>query len=70
VPNPDGSTEPPYRSSSFSNQVNCLEIGWESHGRTVRLRDSKDRTRTPLMLSAERWRAFVTSLRAGEFDRH
>ena len=54
--------------SSFSggNGANCVEVALLRDG--VAVRDTKDRTRQPHHHSAAGWDAFLTGVRAGEFD--
>ena len=59
-----------WRKSSRSNeggeQTNCVEVAGLA-GR-VAMRDSKNPTGVALALPRAQWRAFLTSVRAGEFD--
>ena len=56
--------------SSYSdgNDGSCVEVAFLPTG-GVALRDTKDRTRTPLHHTAAAWAAFLTATRAGEFGR-
>jgi hypothetical protein len=65
----DGFGRSVYRTSSYSNTDNCVEVLLEPEDGLVRVRDTKDRSRPPVAFPAPHWRMFVTSLQAGEFDR-
>jgi uncharacterized protein DUF397 len=52
-------------SFSGSNGASCVEVAIA--GRTVAVRDTKDRTRPPLTCSATAWDAFLGATRAGRF---
>jgi Domain of unknown function (DUF397) len=58
-----------WRTGSFSgaNGASCVEVAPTPSG--VAVRDTKDRTRAPHLHSATAWRAFLASVRNGEFDR-
>lgn len=60
-----------WRMSSFCNGNStgdgCVEVAFLAHG--VGLRDNKDLARPPHRYSADAWSAFLTGIRAGEFDR-
>jgi hypothetical protein len=59
-----------WRKSSFSQGNGgggCVEVAVIPGGE-VAVRDTKDRARTPHRHSAAAWRAFLTGVRAGEFD--
>jgi Domain of unknown function (DUF397) len=58
-----------WRTSTFSgeNGNSCVEVAPVPAG--VAVRDTKDRGRPPHLHSATAWRAFVTAVRNGEFDR-
>jgi Domain of unknown function (DUF397) len=62
-------TEAQWRTSSFSgtNGNSCVEVAVLPA--SVAVRDTKDRTRTPHTYRPTTWRAFLTAVRAGEFDR-
>ncbi len=55
--------------SSFSNNNSngCVEVAFLPAGR-VAVRDTKDRALAPHRHTAAAWDAFVTAVRAGEFD--
>jgi hypothetical protein len=61
-----------WHKSSFSGgQINgnsCVEVAFLPGGETA-VRDTKDRTLSAHRYSATAWRAFLTGVRAGEFDR-
>jgi hypothetical protein len=59
-----------WRKSSFSEGnggVGCVEVAVLPGGE-VAVRDTKDRAQAPHRHSAAAWRAFLTGVRAGEFD--
>jgi hypothetical protein len=55
--------------SSFSggNGEGCVEVAFGPDG--VVVRDTKDRARAAHRYTATEWTAFLTGVRAGEFDR-
>jgi hypothetical protein len=57
-----------YRISSFCNLGGCVEVGRAPDGSVV-VRDSKDPERCQaLTFTREEWSAFVSGVKAGEFD--
>ena len=58
-----------WRKSSFSNGNggNCVEVARNLPG-IVAVRDSKDRNGPALILTTAEWQAFVSGVRAGEFE--
>jgi hypothetical protein len=57
-----------WRTSSWSGgNGNCVEVARNLPG-AVALRDSKDRSGPVLVVTPDQWRAFMTGVRAGEFD--
>ena len=57
-----------WRTSSRSGgNGNCVEVARNLPG-AVALRDSKDRSDPVLVFPPDEWRAFMTGVRAGEFD--
>lgn len=57
-----------FRTSSFCNFGNCVEVGW-SPGGSVVVRDTKDPDRrASLVFTAEEWASFVAGVKSGEFD--
>ena len=57
----------PFRKSSFSLYLlGCVEVGVRE-GR-VRVRDSKDRDGPELTFNAAEWDAFISGVKAREFD--
>jgi hypothetical protein len=57
-----------FRTSSFCNLGNCVEVGRSPEGSVV-VRDSKDpERRASLVFTAEEWWAFVAGVKNGEFD--
>ena len=55
-----------WRKSSYSAIGNCVEVS--RSGGLVRLRDTKDREGTIVVVSAVTFSGFLASLKAGEFD--
>ncbi|OZM79030.1 DUF397 domain-containing protein [Pseudonocardia sp. MH-G8] len=54
--------------SSFSGgNANCVEVAIVPGG-GVAVRDTKDRSLTPHRYAAADWTAFLSGIRAGEFD--
>lgn len=60
------STTPSWHKSTFSATGNCLEAAYS--GGSVLIRDSKDRLPYVLQFTPAEWRAFISGVRAGEFD--
>jgi hypothetical protein len=64
-----------WRKSSFSggngggNDGGCVEVAFLAGGH-VALRDTKDRSLLPHLFTAGEWEAFLTGVKAGEFDQH
>jgi Domain of unknown function (DUF397) len=61
-----------WRTSSYcGNGSSCVEVAGVSTtlGHQIAVRDSKDRTGPVLSFSPVAWNAFVTGVRAGEFER-
>jgi hypothetical protein len=56
-----------FKISSFCNFGGCVEVGRSPEG-DVMVRDTKNRTQTPLTFTDEEWVAFVAGVKAGEFD--
>lgn len=52
--------------SSFCSLGNCVEVGRSPDG-TILVRDTKD-TAQALAFTDEEWMAFVSGVKAGEFD--
>jgi hypothetical protein len=63
-----GKSAVPFRKSSVSGASNpaCVEVGFETSA--VLMRDSKDRGGPVLRFTVAEWKAFVTGVKAGEFD--
>lgn len=55
-----------WRTSSFSGEGNCVEVAADAPN--IMLRDSKDPAGPRLAVGAGEWAAFLTAIRAGEFD--
>ena len=47
----------------------CVEIARLADGQVL-LRDSKDRSRAPLVFTSTEWEVFTQAVRDGEFDLH
>jgi hypothetical protein len=47
----------------------CVEVAFLAGGH-VALRDTKDRSLAPHLFTAGDWEAFLTGVKAGEFDQH
>jgi hypothetical protein len=65
----DGVDRAEWRKSSYSggNGGNCVEVAVLSDGSSA-VRDSKDPGGARLAFAAGAWRAFVASVKDGEFD--
>lgn len=55
-----------WRKASFCGGGECVEVGTQDG--MVMLRDSKKASGAELRYSSEEWRAFVSGVKAGEFD--
>jgi hypothetical protein len=62
-----GCVEVAFKSSTFSEQVNCVEVS-RPVANQVLVRDTKDRTKAPHSYTDQEWRAFIDGAKAGEFD--
>ncbi|MCW0216337.1 MAG: DUF397 domain-containing protein [Pseudonocardia sp.] len=56
-----------YRTSSFCDFGNCVEVGRTPEGAFL-VRDTKNRDQPPLEFSSSEWSAFVAGVKNGEFD--
>lgn len=57
-----------FKTSSFCNFGDCVEVGRAPDGSVV-VRDSKDaERRQSLTFTTDEWTAFVRGVKAGEFD--
>ena len=56
-----------YTKSSFSGSGGCVEVRLLPDG-SVGVRDSKDTSKPPHVFTQPEWRAFVSGVRADEFD--
>ena len=56
-----------FSKSSFSGGGGCVEVRRLPDGR-IALRDSKDRSLPPHHFTPTEWTAFLSGVRAGEFD--
>lgn len=65
---PDALVRARWRTSSRSQTSNCVEFALLDAGRTVALRDSKDRSGPVLVFDWARWVHFVAGAKAGVFD--
>jgi hypothetical protein len=61
-PGGDGSN---WRTSSFSDQTECVEVSVSRD--VVRVRNSRDRRRPFLAFDIDRWADFTAGIRRGEF---
>jgi hypothetical protein len=58
-----------WRKSSRSDaDGNCVEVAESTDGRSVGVRDSKDRDGGLLQFDHASWQNFLTGVRTGEFD--
>jgi hypothetical protein len=57
-----------FRKSSFSAATGCVEARRLPDGR-IAVRDSKQPSLAPNHFTPTAWNAFLTGIRAGEFDR-
>ncbi|MBF5000457.1 DUF397 domain-containing protein [Nocardia sp. BSTN01] len=57
-----------FTSSRTNGGRECVEVAFLDGG-FVGVRDSKDRTRPPLVFTPGEWRAFIGGAKDGEFDR-
>jgi hypothetical protein len=55
-----------WRKSTFSGTNGCVEVAFVQG--QVAVRDSKQRGGPVLVFTAHEWRAFLSGVRAGEFD--
>ncbi|MEQ4204194.1 DUF397 domain-containing protein [Actinopolymorpha sp. B9G3] len=63
------STAPTWRTSSYSaSNGNCVEVAVLDRA-AMGVRDSKDRSGPVLAFTSREWNVFVSSIRAGDFDR-
>ncbi len=63
---PELETPPQWRKSSFSGEGDCLE--WAIDTSSVRLRLSRNRAGSELVLNHSEWAAFVAGVKRGEAD--
>lgn len=56
-----------FRTSSRCSKGACVEVATLSHGGAV-VRDSKDRTRGPLIVDSHGWTSFIAGVQRGDFD--
>jgi uncharacterized protein YeaC (DUF1315 family) len=56
-----------FRTSSYCNFGNCVEVGRTPDGAVV-VRDTKNRAQQALSFTDEEWAAFVAGVKAGDFD--
>ena len=60
-------SEHEYRKSSYSPDAgSCVEIAMRDD--VIAVRDSKDRSVSPLVFDRREWQAFIAGVKAGEFD--
>jgi Domain of unknown function (DUF397) len=61
-------TEAAWRKATASDaNSGCVEVAFLANGR-VGVRDSKNRAKPPLMVTAQEWARFITGARSGDFD--
>lgn len=53
--------------SRACNNSACVQVAYLPSG-MVAVRDSKDTTKAPHFFDSDEWAAFVTGVKAGEFD--
>jgi hypothetical protein len=56
-----------YRTSSRCSSGGCVEVAPLPDGGAI-VRDTKDRTREPLMFDKQEWADFISGVKNGEFD--
>lgn len=61
-----GTNQPAWRKATFCQSGECVEVA-QRDGRIL-LRDSKEPAGSVLHYTADEWRAFVSGIKAGEFD--
>ena len=57
---------PDFRRSSFCGDSSCVEVAFTTDG--VRVRDSKSIGGLELVFTPSEWAAFVSGVKAGEFN--
>lgn len=60
-------TDPAWRKSTFSDNHDCVEVADLPEGGRL-VRDSKDPASPVLAFTPSEWAAFLSGVRAGEFD--
>lgn len=56
-----------YRKSTFSGNAGCVEVCLLPDG-SIGVRDSKDVSKPAHVFTQSEWHAFISGVRAGEFD--
>ncbi|HEY6424197.1 MAG TPA: DUF397 domain-containing protein [Pseudonocardiaceae bacterium] len=56
-----------FRTSSLCSKGGCVEVAALPNGGAA-VRDTKNRTREPLMFDGQEWADFVAGVKNGEFD--
>lgn len=56
-----------FRTSTRCGSGGCVEVAPLPDGGAV-VRDTKDRTRAPLMFDGQEWADFISGVKSGEFD--
>ncbi|MDQ3762203.1 MAG: DUF397 domain-containing protein [Actinomycetota bacterium] len=56
-----------FRTSSWCSTGGCVEVAPLPDGGAI-VRDTKDRTRKPLMFDRQEWADFISGVKNGEFD--
>lgn len=59
--------DPVWRTSTRSQDTNCVEVAFT--GGEVLIRDTKNRDGAILSVASRDWKAFVAAVKGGEFDR-
>ena len=67
-PRPDPPARTAWRKARASDaNSGCVEVAFLAYGR-VGVRDSKDRSKPALVVTAPEWARFLAGAKAGEFD--
>jgi len=66
---PGAPASTPWRKSSFSASGDCVEVSFSLADGGARVRDSKNTAGPTLAFTRREWQAFLSGVRAGEFDR-
>lgn len=63
----DGRHDGTFRISSFCQAGECLAVAMQLDG-SVKVRDTKNARKQPLLFTRDEWAAFVKGVKRGEFD--